>query len=87
MRYIPRRAGTSAAPLIPISKGFPDLSVLVMRSGIILPFRTCPSKTEETKTLSHGHIGNLLAGVFILVTSLTALRTHLLDALFKLYQF
>jgi hypothetical protein len=36
MRYISRRSGKSSAQLIPILKGFPDLSVLVMRFGSIV---------------------------------------------------
>ena len=36
MRYISQRDGKSSAQLIPILKGFPDLSVLVMRSGSIM---------------------------------------------------
>jgi hypothetical protein len=36
VRYISRRDGKSTEQLIPISKGFPDLSVLVIRSGFIM---------------------------------------------------
>jgi hypothetical protein len=60
VRYISRRDGKSSAQLIPISKGFPDLSVLVIRSGLILSFFKCPSKTIESKTHSrHRTLGGV----------------------------